>query len=78
MRSPKPTPVFPTPVFPTPVFIAVSICDRCGDVCVGGTPCRCRTPYDETEVRRRHRDAVARARKSTTQRRGRRDAFPAA
>jgi len=41
---------------------AVVICDRCGDVNVDDAPCRCRTPYEQTEVRRRHRDAVARAR----------------
>jgi hypothetical protein len=39
---------------------AVVVCDRCGEVNVD-SPCRCRTPYDQAEVDRRHRDAVARA-----------------
>lgn len=56
----------------------VVICDRCGDITVGDTPCRCRTPYDETDVRRRHRDAVARARATATGRRRQRGSNPAA
>ena len=37
---------------------STAVCDRCGDVSVGDVPCRCRTPYDQAEVDRRHRDAV--------------------
>ena len=74
MRSTKPTPE------PTRrgAARAVSICDRCGDICIDAAPCRCRTPYDQTEVRRRHRDAVARAQASAKKHRSRRDASPAA
>lgn len=42
--------------------MTVAICDRCGDVTVGGDRCRCFQPYDPVDVRRRHRSAVARAR----------------
>lgn len=41
--------------------MTVQICDRCGDVTANTERCRCATPYDPVEVRRRHRDAVARA-----------------
>jgi hypothetical protein len=37
------------------------ICDRCGDVLLDETPCRCRTPYDARAVAKRHREAVARS-----------------
>ena len=42
--------------------MAVLLCDRCGDVVVEPDVCRCRTPYDAVEVRRRLRDALSRAR----------------
>ncbi len=38
---------------PSARHVKVAICDRCGDVSVGDTACRCRTPYDEPAVRRR-------------------------
>ncbi len=38
------------------------VCERCGDVLVDEVGCRCATPYDPVAVRRRHREAVARAR----------------
>ena len=38
----------------------VMICDRCGDVVVVPEPCRCATPYDPVEVRRRLRNALRR------------------
>ena len=41
--------------------MTVHLCDRCGDVTVDTEPCRCATPYNPVEVRRRHRDAVTRA-----------------
>ncbi len=42
--------------------MTVRICDRCGDVTVAPDPCRCATAHGAMEVRRRHLDAVARAR----------------
>jgi hypothetical protein len=62
---------------PTPP-VTIVMCDRCGDVTVGEERCRCATPYDEAAVRRRHRDAVARARANTPDRRRRRSSNPAA
>lgn len=44
--------------------MSVLICDRCGDVVVEPDTCRCATPFDPVEVRRRHRQAVLRARES--------------
>jgi hypothetical protein len=42
----------------------VWICDRCGDVLLEDpVGCRCDTPYDPVAVRRRHREAVLRARR---------------
>ena len=63
---------------PSARHVTVAICDRCGDVIVGDAACRCRTPYDEPAVRRRHRDAVARARATASDRRRRRSSNPAA
>ena len=58
--------------------VTVAICARCGDVVVGDAGCRCTTPYDEPAFRRRHRDAVARARTTASDRRRRRSSNPAA
>ena len=58
--------------------VTVAICARCGDVVVGDAGCRCTTPYDEPAFRRRHRDAVARARATASDRRRRRSSNPAA
>ena len=44
--------------------MAVWVCDRCGDVGSDPDVCRCRTPYDPVAVRRRFRQAVARARQT--------------
>lgn len=44
--------------------MAVLLCDRCGDVVVEPAACRCRTPYNAVEVRRRLRDALHRARET--------------
>jgi hypothetical protein len=41
--------------------MTVTICDRCGDVTVDRGLCRCATPHEPIAVRRRHREAVARA-----------------
>ena len=68
----RPTSRDRTPPSTPPATFA--ICDRCGDVVVGDSACRCRTPYDQTAVQRRHRDAVARASASDTRRRKRRSA----
>lgn len=46
----------------------VWVCDRCGGADLPALPCACAAPFDPVEVRRRHRDAVRRAR--TTDRRG--------
>jgi hypothetical protein len=53
------------------VDAASMICDRCGDVRIDNAACRCRTPYDQAEVRHRHRAAVGRARAGATDRRRR-------
>ncbi len=42
--------------------MTINICDRCGDVTVADDVCRCATPCYPVEVRRRHQDAVDRAR----------------
>ena len=42
--------------------MTVRVCDRCGEITVEGDRCLCATPFDPFQVRRRHRDAVARAR----------------
>jgi hypothetical protein len=65
---------------PSARHVKVAICDRCGDVSVGDAVCRCRTPYDEPAVRRRHQIAVARARARATapDRRRRQRSNPAA
>ncbi len=53
------------------------ICGRCGGVNLAELVCACRQPHDPVAARRRHRDAVNRARRSDTDRgnaRGRRRA----
>lgn len=52
--------------------MTVLLCDRCGDVVVTPETCRCRTPYSPVEVRRRHRDALRRARETDRLQRPRR------
>lgn len=52
--------------------MTVSLCDRCGDVTVAPAVCRCHTPYNAVEVRRRLRDAVRRAGETDRLRAGRR------
>jgi hypothetical protein len=42
--------------------VNVPICIRCAAVTIDGNPCRCSTPHDPIGVRRRHREAVTRAR----------------
>ncbi|GAA3227828.1 hypothetical protein GCM10017691_18500 [Pseudonocardia petroleophila] len=42
--------------------MTVLICERCGDVAAAPELCRCCTPYDRVEVRRRLTDAISRAR----------------
>ena len=67
------------PQTPLPIpSVRVVMCDRCGEVTVGDEKCRCSTPYDEAAVRRRHRDAIARARANTPDRGRRRSSNPAA
>lgn len=44
--------------------MAVWICDRCGDIGTDPDVCRCRTSFDPVAVRRRLRQAVARARQT--------------
>jgi hypothetical protein len=48
--------------------VSVQLCDRCGDVTVDDDPCRCRTPFDLVQVHRRHRTAVAAARRTDAMR----------
>lgn len=44
--------------------MSVRICDYCGNVAVDNAPCRCDTPHDLVQIRRRHHDAVALARRT--------------
>jgi hypothetical protein len=62
---------------PSTRSVTVAICDRCGDINFDDGPCRCRTPYDQTAVPGRHRDALTRA-PATATRRQRRSSNPAA
>lgn len=58
--------------------MTVRICDRCGDVTFTDDPCRCATPCDPVDVRRRHREAVRRAQRTDLLRARERDVQRAA
>ena len=52
----------PEPVGSRRCDVSVRLCDRCGDITLDGEGCTCTTPYNLSEVGRRHRAAVESAR----------------